>query len=285
VLDIPFDIILGQDVLPDLGVRLTNLPLTASRLKDDIYDMTDDESDDEEDEFQFLTEVTNDHPDEDIGKQQLVIDGSEMNDADRDKVRAAAEPGMRYNSEECDKTKPCSHPCAEVDIKTSDDGMTYTPQRQVSDAKKPLVAEQFEKFYAYNFIEPANPRNNANIAINAIWKPKAGNPFAAVRICYDFRMLNAKIVNKMYDNIPTRDRTIERVRGFKCLSTLDLTIGFQQIRLKESDRDKTTFRYGSKTWRSKTCPLAWCMCLESSKASWKPSLRAVRISYRSMSMT
>jgi hypothetical protein len=254
VLDVPFDIILGQDVLPDLGIRLTNLPLVAPRLKDEQYDMTDEESD-EDDEFQFMTEVTNRHPDEDIGKQQLVIDGSEMETEERNQVRAAAAPGMRYNREECDKSKPCSHPCAEIDIKTSDDGMTYTPQRQVADAKKPLVSEQFEKFYAYNFIEPANPRNNANIAINAIWKPKEGNPFAAVRICYDFRMLNAKIINKLYDNIPTRDRTIERVRGFKCLSTLDLTIGFQQIRLKEEDRDKTTFRYGSKTWRSKTCPL------------------------------
>ena len=65
----------------------------------------------------------------------------------------------------------------------------------------------------------------------------------ALRLCVDFRKLNAKTVKDSY-RIPTIEELIDTLGGASWFATLDLTSGYYQVEVEPSHREWTAFTAG-----------------------------------------
>jgi hypothetical protein len=62
-----------------------------------------------------------------------------------------------------------------------------------------------------------------------------------LRLCFDFRQLNKYIVKNKYP-LPRIDDLFDQLRGENIFSKIDLRSGYHQVRIKEEDIHKTSFR-------------------------------------------
>ena len=65
-------------------------------------------------------------------------------------------------------------------------------------------------------------------------------PNGAVRLCTDLRKVNA-VTQTLPFYMPTTDEIVDVIGQSKVISKLDLTKGFLQVKMKISDKEKTTF--------------------------------------------
>jgi hypothetical protein len=62
-----------------------------------------------------------------------------------------------------------------------------------------------------------------------------------LRLCIDFRQLNKVIVRNKYP-LPRIDDLFDQLKDARIFSKIDLRSGYHQVRIKEEDINKTTFR-------------------------------------------
>ena len=62
-----------------------------------------------------------------------------------------------------------------------------------------------------------------------------------LRLCIDYRQLNKVTVKNKYA-LPRIDDVFDQMRGEKVFSKIDLRSGYHQVRIKDEDIHKTTFR-------------------------------------------
>ena len=73
-----------------------------------------------------------------------------------------------------------------------------------------------------------------------------------LRICLDLSEVNKAVVANGHP-IPDMQEMLEKLRGAKFLSTLDMKAAYHQLELHESSRDLTAFIHDGQTWRYRRC--------------------------------
>ena len=65
--------------------------------------------------------------------------------------------------------------------------------------------------------------------------------YGTLRLCIDYRKLNKVIVKNKYP-FPRIDDLFDQMKGEKVFSKIDLRFGYHQVRIKNEDIHKTTFK-------------------------------------------
>ena len=98
-----------------------------------------------------------------------------------------------------------------------------------------LVKKEIEKLLEVKFIRSIDySKWMANIV-------SVKKPIGEIRVCIDFKDLNKACLKNGF-SLPNIDMIIDILVGYKMLSFMDGFLGYNQIRIKESDQHKTNFR-------------------------------------------
>nr|GEX16612.1 hypothetical protein [Tanacetum cinerariifolium] len=96
------------------------------------------------------------------------------------------------------------------------------------------LAEQLKELFDKGFIRPSSSPWGAPILFV---KKKDGS----FRMCIDYRELNKLILKNRYP-LPRIDDLFDQLQGSSIYSKIDLRLGYHQLRVREEDISKTTFR-------------------------------------------
>ena len=77
------------------------------------------------------------------------------------------------------------------------------------------------------------------------------------RFCVDFRRMNSSTVKKKFP-LPIVDELLDELEGAKYFSKIDLSSGYQQIRLRDEDEAKTAFKTHHGHYHFRVVPFGLC---------------------------
>ena len=96
------------------------------------------------------------------------------------------------------------------------------------------VDKEIEKLLKKGIIEPSDsPWSSPLVAVSK----KDGS----VRLCTDYRKVNALLVNKDAYPLPKIDECLETLSGASYFCSLDLASGYHQVAMHEADKERTAF--------------------------------------------
>ena len=111
--------------------------------------------------------------------------------------------------------------------------MSMTPY-SMSASELAELKKQLEDLLDKKFIRPSVSPWGAPILLV---KKKDGS----MRLCIDYRQLNKVTIKKRYP-LPRIDDLMDQLVGARVFSKIDLRSGYHQIKVRDEDMQKTTFR-------------------------------------------
>lgn len=155
---------------------------------------------------------------------------------------------------------------AEHCINTGEHHPISVPPYRLSPPKLALLKQEIEKMLDEKVIEPCSSPWSAPV----VMIPKKDG---SVRVCVDYRKLNAITVPDVYP-IPRMDDLLHAAKPTPYMTTLDLRAGYWQVKVKEEDQDKTAFITPFGVYRCKRMPFG----LRNAPATFQRLIDRVRIS-------
>ncbi|GBN46857.1 Retrovirus-related Pol polyprotein from transposon opus, partial [Araneus ventricosus] len=124
-------------------------------------------------------------------------------------------------------------PYAEHHINTGNSPPVAGSSYRMNPAKRELLKKELDSLLADGIIEECE----SPYASPVVLVPK---PNGRMRLCVDFRKLNATTIADTYP-LPRMDDLLTEAKSTAYMSTLDLKSGYHQIKVHEADQDKTAF--------------------------------------------
>ena len=118
-------------------------------------------------------------------------------------------------------------------IRTTDDVPVTMPYRRIPPTKLEEVKSHLQELMQSGAIVPSD---SAYASAIVLVRKKTG----ALRMCCDFRALNAKTVKDAYP-LPRIDESMDALAGPRYFSTLDLQSAYMQVPMHPDDAHKTAF--------------------------------------------
>ena len=138
-------------------------------------------------------------------------------------------------------------------LHTGDAKPVYVPQYRVSDFMSKVIEDQVAKWAKNGVIcsAPTDSMWNSPLlaALDRAAKAKRKDP----RVCIDPRKINAILASDPRP-IPDVREVHKALKGFKFISEIDLTKGFNQFPIAVQDRIKTTFTWDKHKWMFQGAP-------------------------------
>ena len=122
-------------------------------------------------------------------------------------------------------------------IKLTDDTPIKQSSRRIPPGLYAEVKTHIEDMLASGAIKKSNSPWSSNVVF-------ARKKDGSLRLCLDFRKLNARTVQDAY-HLPKIEETFDRLAGATLFSSLDLQSGYWQIPMKDEDKAKTAFSVGN----------------------------------------
>ncbi|GBM95588.1 Transposon Tf2-9 polyprotein, partial [Araneus ventricosus] len=124
-------------------------------------------------------------------------------------------------------------PFIEHRIQTGNNLPVSEPPYRMTPAKKELLKKELESLLAEGIIEECE----SPYASPVVLVPK---PNGSIRLCIDYRKLNATTIPDTYP-LPRMDDLLNEAKSTKFMSTIDLKAGYHQVKVYEADQEKTAF--------------------------------------------
>lgn len=121
----------------------------------------------------------------------------------------------------------------QLKINLKEEKQFYFPPRRMSIKEKQIVNEIVDDLLKRKVIRPSN----SPFASRVVLVPKKSGD---VRMCIDYRELNKLTVRDRFP-LPLIDDQLDKLKGKKIYSLLDLKSGFNQVRIEESSVKYTAF--------------------------------------------
>jgi len=138
-----------------------------------------------------------------------------------------------FSKAEADKLPP--HRLTDCKIVLEKDAsLHYGPIYPLTEEENKVLKEYIKENLKKGFIRPSESPAGYPVLFQ---KKKDGT----LRLCVDYRKLNAVTIRNSYP-IPLINEIIEKVKGAKYFTKLDLRSAYNLIRIKEGDEYKTAFR-------------------------------------------
>ena len=135
-------------------------------------------------------------------------------------------------------------------INTQGSSPLHIPPRRLPFHKRQEVKKLLDNMLARGIIERSSSPWFFPIALV---KKKDGSTW----LCVDFRKLNM-VTEKDAHLIPRLDETFDHLSGTAWSSTLDLASGYWQVKLKDSDKEKTAFSMSFGLYQFQVMPFVLC---------------------------
>jgi transposase InsO family protein len=119
-----------------------------------------------------------------------------------------------------------------------------------------MVKEEVDQLTAAGFIYPVLSSEWVSPIVCVPKKPYPDGTIK-IRVCQDYRKLNAA-TRKDHFPLPFIDMVLDQVSGYDCYSFLDGYSGYNQVIIREQDRDKTTFTTDWGTFAYNVMPFGLC---------------------------
>lgn len=123
-------------------------------------------------------------------------------------------------------------------ITTKNENPIYTRNYRYPEQFKKQINEEVEKLLANGIIRPSNSPYNSPLWI--VPKKLDASGIKKVRMVIDYRKLNQETIKDKFP-LPNIEDVLNRLKGAKYFSTIDLTSGFHQVLMDEDSIPKTAF--------------------------------------------
>jgi hypothetical protein len=233
--------IIGRDLLSTIGITLSGLPTSFPGVKDDEQsdkDVTASSS--------SLTSIGDDET------HEVFTTLHRIDDAELETLTSALEKSLTSN-EKIPESDFCNHKEAIVSVEMDDRTPIYRPQFEIPAKLQPIIDEQISKWMSLGKVEIASPANRWNSSLLIVPKQDLYGNKSDWRVCFDARAINTRLKADTY-GIPRIKELFKRINGFEYCSSLDLVAAYQQMLVREEDRDVLTFSWKGIKYRFKGAP-------------------------------
>jgi hypothetical protein len=145
----------------------------------------------------------------------------------------------------------CNHDMAQVALSMVDDNPVFTSPYNIPIKLRSLVDEKLGKLRDCGVIKRMLPGGNWNSPLTVALKKDEDGRIdpnkPVIRLCLDTRKLNAKLKDMNY-RIPLIADLFSKLHGASILSILDIEDAYHQVRIREEDVEKLTFRWNGQPW-------------------------------------
>lgn len=131
-------------------------------------------------------------------------------------------------------------------------GVVNRKQYRIPEKHRSIMQREIERLLEEEIIEPStSPFNSPVLLVPKKGVDAQGNK--QFRLCVDFRELNKVCIPYSFP-LPRIEDILDQLGNSVYFSTLDLSQGFHQVLIEESDREKTAFSSNIGHYQYKRCP-------------------------------